>query len=206
LIRVPFNVANVLTVGRIVAAPCLLVAAWHGRHDIFFGLALYCMLSDIFDGKIARALGQQSDFGARLDSWADLLMVLAGPFCAWWLEPQLFASEALWVAIVVGGNLLAIAIGFVKYRRLTSYHTRAARLMAYLAGGGAIVAITWGWPWLFRVGAAVAIYSLAEEIAITAVLPTWTPNVRTLAHARSEAFTTKDTKGHEEENASRDAG
>jgi len=182
--RVPFNVGNALTIGRIVAAPFLLMAAWHGRHDLFLGLAVYCMVSDIVDGKIARALGQASEFGARLDSWADLLMVLGGPFCAWWLQPQLFRSEALWVVTVVGGNILAVAIGFAKFRQLTSYHTRAARLTAYLAGGGAIVAITWGWPWLFRLGAAVAIYSLAEEIAITAVLPAWTPNVPTLAHAR----------------------
>jgi CDP-diacylglycerol--glycerol-3-phosphate 3-phosphatidyltransferase len=158
----PFNVANALTVGRIVAAPILLVAAWHGRHDWFFALALYCMVSDICDGKIARWLGQSSEFGARLDSWADLLMLLAGPFCAAWLQPQLIRSEAPFLAAVVGGNVLAIVIGFAKFGRLTSYHTTAARLMAYVAGAGAIVAITWGWPWLFRAGAFVALYSVAE--------------------------------------------
>lgn len=181
------NVANALTVGRIVCVPWLLAASWHGRHDIFFALASYCMLSDIFDGRIARWLGQSSEFGARLDSWADLMMILAGPVCAVWLRPELVRSEWIGVATVVGGSVLAVIIGYAKFGRLTSYHTAAARLTAYLAGAGAIVAITWGWPWLFRAGAAVAVYSVLEEMAITFTLTHWTANVRSLAVARTIA-------------------
>jgi phosphatidylglycerophosphate synthase len=177
------NVANALTVGRMIAAPFLLAASWYGRYDIFFGLAVYCMLSDIFDGRIARWLGQASEFGARLDSWADLLMILCGPVCALWLRPELVRSEWIGLAAIVGGNISAVAIGYAKFGRLTSYHTAAARFTAYIAGAGAIVAITWGWPWLFRLGAAVAVYSVIEEIAITFTLKQWTANVPSLARA-----------------------
>ena len=178
------NIANALTVGRMIAVPLLLAASWNGRHDIFFVLAAYCMLSDIFDGRIARRLGQSSEFGARLDSWADLMMILCGPVCAMWLRPELVRSEWIGIAAVVGGNILAIAIGYAKFGRLTSYHTAAARLAAYIAGAGAIIAITWGWPWLFRVGAAVAVYSVIEEIAITLTLKQWTANVPNVRRAR----------------------
>jgi CDP-diacylglycerol--glycerol-3-phosphate 3-phosphatidyltransferase len=177
-------VANALTIGRMVAAPLLVWVAWLGRHDWFFALAAYCMLSDIFDGRIARWMGQASEFGARLDSWADLLMILGGPVCAWLLQPQLIRSEWPGLAVVVGGNIVAVIYGFAKYGRLTSYHTAAARLTAYVAGAGAIVAITWGWPWLFRAGALLAVYSVLEEIAITATLPTWRANVPSFNHAR----------------------
>jgi CDP-diacylglycerol--glycerol-3-phosphate 3-phosphatidyltransferase len=183
------NVANALTVGRMVCVPFLLLASWNGRHDIFFALAAYCMLSDIFDGRIARWLGQSSEFGARLDSWADLLMILGGPVCAVWLRPELVRSEWIGVAAVVGGSVLAVVIGNAKFGKLTSYHTTAARLTAYLAGAGAIVAITWGWPWLFRLGAAAAVYSVLEEIAITFTLKQWTANVPSLSAARSRART-----------------
>lgn len=178
------NVANALTVGRMVCVPLLLAASWHGRYDIFFGLASYCMLSDICDGRIARWLGQSSEFGARLDSWADLMMILGGPVCAVWLRPELVRSEWISVATFVGGSVLAVIIGYAKFGRLTSYHTTAARLTAYLAGAGAIVAITWGWPWLFRAGAVVAVYSVLEEMAITFALSEWTANVASLSHAR----------------------
>lgn len=176
--------ANALTISRMVATPFLLLVAWQGRHDLFFVLASYCMLSDILDGRIARWLGESSEFGARLDSWADLMMILGGPVCAAWLQPQLIRTEWVGVAVVVGGNVLAIAIGFAKFGRLTSYHTTAARLVAYVAGAGAIVAITWGWPWLFRAGAAIAVYSVCEEMAITLRLKTWTANVPSLRSLR----------------------
>lgn len=179
------NIANAMTAGRIICVPFLLIASWNGRHDIFFGLAAYCMLSDIFDGRIARWLGQSSEFGARLDSWADLLMILGGPVCAAWLRPELIRSEWMGVASVVGGSVLAVIVGYAKFGRLTSYHTTAARLTAYLAGAGAIVAITWGWPWLFRAGAAVAMYSVIEEMAITFTLKEWTANVADIRRARS---------------------
>ena len=177
------NVANALTVGRMAAVPFLLAASWYGRPNVFFALAAYCMLSDIFDGRIARWLGQSSEFGARLDSWADVMMILCGPVCAAWLRPELIRSESMAVSAVVGGNILAIVIGYAKFGRLTCYHTIAARLTAYIAGAGAIIAITWGWPWLFRLGAAIAVYSVLEEIAITFTLKAWTANVSSLKRA-----------------------
>jgi CDP-diacylglycerol--glycerol-3-phosphate 3-phosphatidyltransferase len=181
----PFNVANAMTIGRMLAVPVILVVAWQGNHTAFFWLAVFCMVSDIFDGKVARWLKQSSEFGARLDSWADQMMFVGGPLAAAWLQPQLLRSELPFVVAVVGGNVIAVAVGYAKFRQLTSYHTRAAVLTAYIAGAGAIIAITWGWPWLFRAGALVAIYSAAEEIAITLTLPVWTANVPSLAAARA---------------------
>jgi phosphatidylglycerophosphate synthase len=181
----PFNVANALTIGRMIAVPFILYAAWRGSHTAFFWLAVYCMVSDIIDGKVARWLKQSSEFGARLDSWADQMMFFGGPIAAAWLQPDLLRSEWPFVLAVVGGNVIAVALGYARFRQLTSYHTRAAVLTAYIAGAGAIIAITWGWPWLFRAGALVALYSVAEEIAITFTLPAWTANVPSLAAARA---------------------
>jgi CDP-diacylglycerol--glycerol-3-phosphate 3-phosphatidyltransferase len=189
----PFNVANALTIGRMLAVPLILVAAWRGSHETFLWLAVYCMVSDIVDGKIARWLGQSSEFGARLDSWADQMMFLGGPIAAAWLQPQLLKSELPFVLAVVGGNIVAVAYGYYKFGQLTSYHTRAAVLTAYIAGAGAIIAITWGWPWLFRAGALVAIYSVAEEIVISFTLDVWTANVPSLAMAR--AIRTRTARG-----------
>jgi CDP-diacylglycerol--glycerol-3-phosphate 3-phosphatidyltransferase len=168
-----------------VCAPLMMTSAWFGRHDIFLVLAVYCMLSDIFDGKIARWRGESSDYGAQLDSWADQLMFLAGPFCAWWLQPQLVRNEAPLIMLIVGGNLLAIGAGFAKFGRLTSYHTRASRLTAYLAGAGAIIGIATGWPWLFRIGALVSAYATIEELVITATLREWMANIPSMAAARA---------------------
>lgn len=180
---IPLTVPNVLSLSRIAAAPLMLAAAWQANQAAFLWLASFCMASDIVDGKIARWLGQTSEVGARLDSWADVAMLAAGPVCCWWLRPDLVRTEAVFVAIVVGGYATAIVVGYAKYGRLTSYHTRAATLAAYLVGAGAILAIGGGSTWLFRIGAVVVACAELEEVAISWTLTEWRANVRSLADA-----------------------
>ncbi|MGH7696618.1 MAG: hypothetical protein ACRENH_16645, partial [Gemmatimonadaceae bacterium] len=79
--------------------------------------------------------------------------------------------------------VVPIAVGYVKYRRLTAYHTFAARTAGTLLGLAALLFVTLGVTWPVRVGAIVLVLSAIEEIAMTAVLPDWRPNVRTIAHA-----------------------
>ena len=181
--RIPLNIPNALSLARIAAAPMMLLAAWHGHRLAFLWLAVFCMGSDIIDGKIARWLGQTSDFGARLDSWADLTMIASGPFCAWWLKPELVRTEAIALGAVMGSYALAIIVGYAKFGRLTSYHTRAATLSAYFVGAGAIMGIAGGTPWLFRLGALLVAYAEIEEVAISGTLREWRANVPSFAHA-----------------------
>jgi len=141
------------------------------------------MVSDIVDGKLARWLGQTSEIGARLDSWADVAMMAAGPFCAVWLRPDLVRTEALFVALVLGGYAVAIAAGYAKFGRLTSYHTRAATLAAYFIGAGVILGIGGITTWVFRIGALLVACAELEEVAITWALPEWRANVPSLALA-----------------------
>jgi CDP-diacylglycerol--glycerol-3-phosphate 3-phosphatidyltransferase len=51
---------------------------------MFLALFAIALLSDVLDGVLARRLKQESDFGARLDQWADFAVGLP-PFGAWWL-------------------------------------------------------------------------------------------------------------------------
>ncbi len=55
-------------------------AAIHGRFTAAVIALLIGMLFDILDGKLASYLGQESDFGAELDSLADLVSFGATPF------------------------------------------------------------------------------------------------------------------------------
>jgi cardiolipin synthase len=103
----PFALANLLTYARIVAVP-LVVACMYWQ-DILQGglwlrwvaLAIFVAagITDILDGYIARAWGQQSTFGRMLDPIADKLLVASvllmlaadGTIRGW----------SLWAAIVI---------------------------------------------------------------------------------------------------------
>ncbi len=174
---------NALSAFRILAAPVLLALAWRGAQGPFVVLLIAALLSDVVDGKVARWLGQCSDFGARLDSWGDLATYTTVPVCGLWLVPEVARAEAPFVVLVVLAYLVPIVVGFLKFRALTSYHTRGAVIGAYLLGGAAVVIFLGGPAWPLRVAAVVIALAELEELAITAVLRAPAINVRGLGAA-----------------------
>lgn len=176
--------ANALTASRLVTVPLMLLSAWlqrPGWFAVFFG---YALVSDLVDGSIARALGQATPFGARLDSICDAAVYLTAPIAALMLYPMLREREWITIGAVFVAYVVPIAIGYIKYRRLTAYHTLAARVAAILLGVAALLFVTLGITWPLRVGAAVLVLSAIEEIAITAALRDWRANVPSLWRLR----------------------
>ena len=177
------TIANWLSTLRIALAPVLLLLASQGAARVFTACLALALATDIADGKIARRLGQTSVLGARLDSWGDLLLFASLPVCGVLLRPEFVRLEARWFAIAVASAFVPVAAGLCRFGRLTSYHTRGAKMAAYLLGGSTLVAFAGGPGWPFRFATVAFVCAEAEEIAITIVLPRWHANVRSLAHA-----------------------
>jgi phosphatidylserine synthase len=177
------NLPNLFSCLRLVLAPILLLLAWQGRPTIFLLCAALSLASDLVDGFLARHLHQKSELGAKLDSWGDLATYFVFGVAAWWLWPQVIRAEAAWVAVVVASYTVPSLVGFVKFGRLTSYHTRGAKLSAVLMGPALLLLFAWQLPWLFRLATAVLLVAEVEEIAITIVLRRWQADVPSLAAA-----------------------
>ena len=177
------RIADGLSCLRIALAPLLLALAWAGARAAFVACLVIALLSDALDGRIARWSGRPSERGAVLDSWGDLLTYTILPAAACWLRPEFVRAEAAWLAVAVASFVAPTAIGFLKYRRLTSYHTLGAKLAAHLVGASAVIVFAGGSALPFRLATAVLVLVEIEEIAITAVLPEWRPNVRSFRHA-----------------------
>jgi len=177
------NIPNLLSGTRIVLAPLLLALAWFGEGRVFLVGLCVSLLTDIVDGKLARKLGQTSELGAGLDSWGDFATYMSVPFCAAWLRPEFVRAEWMFFAAVVASYTIPVVIGFLKFRRLTSYHTKAATLGAYLVGGATVVIFAGGPAWPFQLATVAIVYAELEEIAITCALPRWRANVPTLGRA-----------------------
>ena len=168
---------NLLTCFRFVSAPVLLWLAWHGHEKAFLLLAV-TFLSDALDGFVARRTRQVSEFGAILDSWADVVTYSTIALCAWWLWPAVVSREALYVALVIGSYLLPAAVGLFRFGRFTSYHTRAVKLAAVLMAASLFLLFLGGPAWPFRFAALVCTAAALEEIAITLVIDRFRTNIR----------------------------
>jgi CDP-diacylglycerol--glycerol-3-phosphate 3-phosphatidyltransferase len=125
---------NLLSFSRI---PCalLLPIAWH-RPFTFVTLYLFVGVTDLLDGYLARKLGVASDFGARLDSLADLVFYLV--LLALLIERFAFHFTALTqvlLATVLLLRLMNMLLARWKYGRFVFVHTlanKATGVLAYL--------------------------------------------------------------------------
>jgi len=178
------TVPNLLSGLRLVLVPVLLYLAWTGRPTGFLITLSASLLSDLFDGYLARRLGQATQLGTLLDSYGDFATYLTVPLCAWWLWPELIRREAWYAAAIVTSYTFPIALGYLKYGRLTSYHTYGAKLSAVVVGASALLLFAGGPPLPFRIATWVLVAAELEEIAITTLLPEWRSNVPSILHAR----------------------
>ncbi len=171
---------NLLTGFRFVAAPGLLWLAWHGYPIAFMALLAITFVTDLLDGMVARLTGQVTQFGATLDSWADVITYLTIALCCWWLWPDVVSKERLYVGLIVTSCLLPALAGFFKFGRFTSYHTWGVKFAAAAMGLSLYVLFLGGPSWLFRAAAVICMLAAVEEIVITLLLPEPESNLRSV--------------------------
>jgi len=173
---------NLLTGFRFVAALGLLGLAWQGYGIAFMVLLALAFLTDLLDGLAARLTGQVSQFGAVLDSWADVVTYLTTAIGCWWLWPEVVRRELIFVVLMVASCLLPAVVGFSKFGGFTSYHTWGVKIAAASMGLSLYVLFFGGPAWPFRLAAIICILAAIEEIALTLLLPESESNVRSIWH------------------------
>jgi PAS domain S-box-containing protein len=177
------TLANILTSLRLVIAPVMLYFAWIGNSTFFVAFYVLSLLFGFTDGLIARRLNQVTELGGKLDSWGDLTTIITVPICAWWLWPDLVRQETPFLIAVLVGYIVPVVLGFLKYGRLTSYHTWATKLSLVLTGVGVLLVFVGGPRWFFELAVPILVFAGIEEVAITTLLVEWQSNVPTLWHA-----------------------
>ncbi len=182
--RALLSLPNGLSLLRLALAPLCLAAALAGSRPLFLILFATALASDALDGYCARRLGQVTELGGRLDSWGDCVLFTTTPIALWWLWPEVVRRETLWIAVAAAAFALPILLGAVRYRALTSYHTRGAKLAAVLLAGATPLLLLGGPAWPLHLAVAVLVLAEIEEVAITLTLPERRDNVASWAAAR----------------------
>lgn len=174
-----FNVPNGITLLRMAGTLCLLFL--RPLTPLFFVLYTFTGLTDVLDGWTARRMGAVSEFGAKLDSMADLAfyaVVLIKLFpILWGMVPA-----GIWyaVAAILVLRLSSYLVAAVKYRKLASLHTylnkltgAAVFLIPYLLTTGYAALYCW-------VACAVAAAASWEELVIHLRSQTYLANTKSL--------------------------
>ena len=114
------HIANIITGSRIVfSLPLLFIPL---SSALFYILYLFCGLTDMIDGTIARKTDAVSNFGARLDTASDFVFMAV---CVVKLLPFINLSTWLWIwiAVIAIIKVINIVLGFVLRKKLVALHT-----------------------------------------------------------------------------------
>lgn len=124
-----------------------------------------CGFTDIADGLAARALHQESAFGAKLDSIADFVFAVSVAIVV-----IINIDIPVWLWVCISGTALlrfiSCGIAFFKYRTFASPHTWANKITGALIFTSPIFCRVCGLTITGVVLCAAAFYSSLEELVI----------------------------------------
>ena len=141
-------------------------------------------LSDIYDGVLARRWGTATAALRNADSAADTVFyvgVLVAVVERHW--PVIHAR--LWLlAVLLGLEATRIIFDWVKFGRMASYHSYASKAWSALLALATIALLCFNRGfWLSTVAIAWGILCDLEGLAMSAMLPKWTHDVKNLRRA-----------------------
>ena len=123
------NVANYISVSRIIMSIILFVTE---TLSIAFSIIyIYCGISDMLDGFIARKSNNESMIGASLDSVADIMFVIVAIVK---ILPALNLSNEIvvWVIIIALIKIVNVISSYIYYKRIILPHTVANKITGLL--------------------------------------------------------------------------
>lgn len=174
-----------LTGGRVALAAAVVAVAHTTRSGPAFVACLVLgVLSDIFDGVLARRLGVSSPALRRFDSAADVAFYLAVLWAVWAARPEVVADYAWGVGLLLALEAACQAVSLARSGRPPATHAYSAKLWGLLlfACFAAVLGFGAARGWM---EAMIAVGCLAdlEVIAIMLLAPPPAVDVPSVFHA-----------------------
>lgn len=176
------TVPNIICFIRLLGAFSLFGIAFSDNPQLFAALFTVLSLSDWIDGKLARWLHQRSDFGARLDSFADSILYAALFFGLMWMKWGVLKPELIWWVTAFLSYVLTTSAGLIKYGRIPSYHTYGAKITQWIVLVGGVCLLLDYTVWPFRIAMLGTTLTNLEATAMTWYLPEWRADILTILH------------------------
>ncbi len=161
------HLPNIISSVRIFMALVLLFLAIKQHPDLFITALIFTELTDILDGYLARRLNVVSELGAQLDSWGDFVVYITLAISAWLLWPDIVLQQLIPISLIIASFIIPVVIGFIKFRKMTSYHTIAVKISVSITIVAYILLFTGMLSWTMTLAAVASVYAATEQIAIT---------------------------------------
>ncbi len=165
------TVPNMLSFYRIFSFPIVLYFALASKENIFVILLIIDLITDALDGFIARKFNLQSEFGAKLDSIADIGMYILAfvgvlIFKASDFEPHIISFSIFMVLFIIPK-----IISMIKFRTFPSLHLYSSKIGGYMQGIFIFLLFVFGfYTYLYYIMIIWGIASFLEQIIILFII------------------------------------
>ena len=142
------------------------------------------LLTDVFDGIIARRLNISTQRLRRMDSTIDVVFFVAVAAATYIQCTSFFKTNWLKLTILIASEALTYVVSFVKFRKEIATHSIGAKVWTlFLFATLVQIILQCQSGWLFDTCFWLGIVTRVEIIAIILILKKWTNDVPTLCHA-----------------------
>lgn len=182
---------TIVTVWRIAVFPVLIGLICLRQRPLFSVLLALSFLTDAVDGFLARRYHVTSRAGAEWDSLGDDLTVAAAIIGMFVFRWEFVVQVQLLIFILAALFLIHTIAAVGRYGRLTSFHTRMAKISAIAqAVFFLLLFFSAAPPYIaFYIAATLTLLDLLEEIAMILSLDEWEADIRgwfDLRHRRND--------------------
>ncbi len=144
-----YNIPNFLSFYRILSFPFILFLGL-GKQEYLFAIFLIInLVTDVLDGFIARRFNMQTEFGARLDSIADIgtyILAIAGIFL---FKAEDFSTHIISFSIFIVLLFTCFILSLIRFGRFPSLHLYSWKIGGYIQGAFFFVLFAFGFNLIF---------------------------------------------------------
>ena len=123
------NVANYISISRAIMS--VILAITETFSIAFYIIYIYCGISDMLDGFIARKSKNESEIGARLDSASDIIFVIVSMIK---ILPILTLTNGIiiWVVFIIFIKIINVTCSYIYYKKIMLPHTIANKITGFI--------------------------------------------------------------------------
>ncbi|MFA6277949.1 MAG: CDP-alcohol phosphatidyltransferase family protein [Pedobacter sp.] len=181
------SIPYLLILFRFLLAPIILLISYFMTDSaayIVLVLMFLGLLSDIFDGIIARKMKIDTEKMRRLDSQTDLVFWLSISVSCYLIYPELIKENLIGVLAVVLMEAVCYGVSLIKFGKETCTHAFVSKIwgLTLLATFTCLLGFAYG-GWMMKICIILGLISQLDVILIILFLPKWKHDVPSFYHA-----------------------
>lgn len=181
------NIPIILIGFRFFLGPVMIFIAYNqgdAARILLVILLFLGILSDIFDGIIARKAGVSTERLRRMDSQIDVVFWLCTGWCAWLLNPEIIIHNRYAIITVFAMEGLTYVFSFLKFGKETCTHALLSKFWGITLFIAFVSMIGFGHGGIpLALAIIFGVISHIDVYLIILLLPKWTHDVPSAWHA-----------------------